>query len=132
MNEWKIKQDIYHRLNKDHKDDLTTVNVVITDNIKEDALKHFDQRVDEWIYPAKSYFVAFCYAYWISVDYNEDFWELLKDPALLYNNDPYFKPYNDETAEIYDYLFDRVDWPIPMRGMVPDVKEYYDAEIGYE
>lgn len=132
MQEWKIKQDIYHRLNSDYKDDLNKVDIVITDTIKEDALRHFDEKVDQWIYPAKSYFVAFCYAYWISVDYNEDFWELLKDPDLLYGNDPYFKPYSEETAEIYDYLFDMVDWPIPMKGMVPDVKEYYDAEIGYE
>lgn len=131
MQEWKIKQDIYHRLNKDHKDDLNNVEIVISDNIKIDALKHFFEKVDEWIYPAKSYVVAYCYAYWISVDFNEDFWQLLNDPDLLYGNDPYFKTY-DEDPETYDFLFDNIDWPIPMKGMIPDIKEYYDAEIGYE
>jgi hypothetical protein len=27
---------------------------------------------------------------------------------------------------------DKVKFPIPMLGMVPDIKEYYDAEIGSE
>ena len=130
MKEWKIKQEIYHRLNKEHGDDLRNVEIVISQNVKEDALRHFFERVDEWIYPSKSYFVAFCYAYWIKVEYNEDFWELLNDPDLLYGNDPYFKTY-DEDPEVYDFLFDHVDWPIPMTGMVPDVREYYDEEIGF-
>lgn len=129
MQEWKIRQIVYHRLNHEHDDDLKTKKIVIKDNIKEYAFDHFYKRIDEWIYPAKSYFVAYCYAYWIGRDFDEDFWELLKDPDLLYGNDPYFKPYNDETAEIYDYLFDMIDWPIPMKGMVPDVYEYYKKEI---
>lgn len=129
MQEWKIRQTVYHRLNHEHDDDLKTKKIVIKDNIKEYAFDHFYKRIDEWIYPAKSYFVAYCYAYWISRDFDEDFWELLKDPDLLYGNDPYFKPYSDETAEIYDYLFDMIDWPIPMKGMVPDVYEYYKKEI---
>lgn len=126
--EWKIKQEIYHRLNTEHSDDLNQVDIVITDNVKEEALRHFFERIDEWIYPAKSYFVAFCYAYWISKDFGEDFWELLKDPQLLHQNDPYFKTY-DENPEVYDFLFDNIDWPISMEGMVPDVRNYYEREF---
>ena len=37
---------------------------------------------------------------------------------------------DQDTDKVYEYLFDNVDWPIPMTGMVPDIKEYYDAEIG--
>lgn len=130
MKEWQIKQEIYHRLNPEPVDDLNKLESIYTEeNIKEDALKHFHERVEDLIYPAKSYFVAYCYAYWISVDYNEDFWELLNDPDLLAGNDPYYKTY-DEDSKIYDFLFDHVDWPIAMTGMTPDVKEYYDAEIG--
>jgi hypothetical protein len=129
MKEWKVKQEVYHRLNKEYSDDLNKVDIVISDKVAEDALRHFFEYVDEWIYPSKSYVVAYCYAYWISIDYNEDFWQLLKDPMLLAGNDPYYKTY-DESPEVYDYLFDHVDWPIPMKGMVPDIKEYYDAEIG--
>lgn len=129
MKEWKVKQEIYHRLNQSYADDLNEVDIVITDNVKEDAARHFFEYVNEWIYPSKSYAVAFCYAYWISQDYDEDFWELLRDPNLLAGNDPYYKTYN-ESPEVYNYLFDVVDWPIAMTGMVPDIKEYYDVEIG--
>jgi hypothetical protein len=128
MKEWKIRQELFHRLNKEYSDDLNKVEITTSDNIEEDALRHFFERIDEWIYPAKSYFVAYCYAYWISVDFNEDFWTLLRDPMLLAGNDPYFKTY-DESPEIYNYLFDHIDCPIPMKGMVPDVYEYYKEEI---
>ena len=92
MQEWKIKQEIYHRLNTEHTDDLNKVDIVITTNVKEDALRHFVEYVDEWIYPAKSYAVAYCYAHWISIDYNENFVGqlpyikhlLLKMSVLLY------------------------------------------------
>ena len=128
MQEWKIKQEVYHRLNTEHSDDLNKVDIVITKHVKQDALRHFFEYVKEWIYQSKSYVVAFCYAYWISQDYNEDFWELLRDPMLLAGNDPHYKTY-DESPEVYDYLFDNVDWPIPMKGMVPDIYEYYKEEI---
>lgn len=128
MKEWKLRQEVFHRLNNDHSDDLNKVDIVVSDNIAHDALRHFFERVDEWVYPAKSYFVAYCYAYWISQDFQEDFWQLLRDPDLLYGNDPYFQPY-DKSPDIYDFLFDNVDWPIPMKGMVPDVYEYYKEEI---
>jgi hypothetical protein len=132
MQEWKIKQEIYHRIYYSPIDDLNNIKIVYgEENIKETALRHFFERIDDFLYPAKSYVVAFCYAYWISQTYNEDFWELLKDPKLLYDNDPYFKTY-DEDPEIYDFLFDHVDWPIPMKGMIPDIRKYYDAEIGFE
>ena len=129
MQEWKIKQEIYHRLNTEHTDDLNEVDIVITTNVKEDALRHFVEYVDEWIYPAKSYAVAYCYAHWIRIDYNENFWNLQNDPMLLAGNDPYYKTL-DESREIYEYLYDNIEWPIPMTGMVPDIKEYYNAEIG--
>lgn len=128
MQDWKINQEIYHRLQTIHSDDLNSVDIVYSDNVKEDALRHFFEKVDEWIYPSKSYVVAFCYAYWISRDFGEDFWQLLNDPDLLYGNDPYYKTFN-ESPEVYDYLFDNVDWPIPMQGMVPDIYEYYKDEI---
>lgn len=132
MKTWRLKQELYHRLNKDYSDDLNKVDILISDDIIEDAYRHFVERVDEWIYPAKSYFVAICYASWISKDFNEDFYELLNDPMLLSGNDPYFVTYEND-KEIYDQLISRIEINnIEMTGMVPDVKEYYDAEIGYE
>lgn len=129
MRDWKINQELYHRLNTEYTDDLNKIDIVITENIKEDALRHFVEYVDEWIYPAKSYVVAFCYAYWISQEFfNENFYDLLNDPKLLYGNDPYFKPYNED-PDTYNYLMEHVEFPIPMKGMVPDIREYYNAEI---
>jgi hypothetical protein len=129
MQEWKIKQEIYHRLNHEYRDDLNEVDVVMSDDYN-DIIRHFHEKVDQWIYPAKSYFVAVCYASWISEDYNEDLIELLKDPMLLAGNDPYFKTY-EEDQETYNKILRDIELPLKMTGMVPDVKEYYDEEIGF-
>lgn len=132
MPEWRIRQELYHRLNTEHDDDLNTKDIVYrTDNLIGDILLHFNGQVDEWIYPAKSYFVAFCYAHWISIDFNEHFFDLLDHPMLLAGNDPYFKRYS-ESPEIYDEILDIVEWPLEMKGMVPDVRKYYEVEIGSE
>lgn len=130
MKEWKIRQEIYHRLHKQYSDDLNSVEIHFTDNIAEDALKHFHEQVDKWIYPAKSYFVAICYASWIAEDFGEDFYQLLDDDMLLAGNDPYFVPYNED-KETYDKILQQIKIPLPRTGMVPDVKEYYDEEIGF-
>lgn len=130
MHEWKIKQEIYHRLNTEHTDDLNTVDIVITDDVVSDAVRHFDQQINQWIYPAKSYFVAICYAHWISQDYDQDFYQLLNDAQLLAGNDPYFVTYDQDPAT-YDAILQHTKFPLPMTGMVPDVRQYYDAEIGY-
>jgi hypothetical protein len=129
MQEWKIKQEIYHRLNNEYRDDLNNVDIVIS-NEYNNIIRHFHEKVDQWIYPAKSYFVAVCYASWIAEDYNEDLIELLRDPMLLAGNDPYFKTY-DEDPETYDKILRDIELPLKMNGMVPDVKEYYDEEIAF-
>jgi hypothetical protein len=129
MQEWKIKQEIYHRLNNEYRDDLNNVDIVIS-NEYNNIIRHFHEKVDQWIYPAKSYFVAVCYASWIAEDYNEDLIELLRDPMLLAGNDPYFKTY-DEDPETYDKILRDIELPLKMNGMVPDVKEYCDEEIAF-
>ena len=134
MKEWQVKQEVYHRLNKNHTDDLNKVEIVFDDNqevIIKNAIRHFNEKVDEWLYPAKSYVVAICYAYWISRDFDEDFYDLLNEPMLLAGNDPYFKTY-ENSKEIYDSILNNIDWPLMViHGMVRDIKGYYDVEIGY-
>jgi len=130
MKSWKVKQEIYHRLTQTFTDDLNEVSISYTDDIVNDAVRHFYEYVDQWIYPAKSYFVAICYAQWISEDYDEDFYSLLNDPDLLHGNDPHFVIY-DNDSETYDAIIERVPF-INMAGMVPDVREYYEAECGKE
>ena len=129
MKDWKARQAAFHAVTEDFKDDLNDVDVVISDDIVADAVMHFEEKVDEWIYPAKSYVVAICYAKWLEQDFGEDFYEVLDDPDLLYGNDPYFVPYsNDEgtyNAILEEIYFDE------NAGMVPDIHEYYKEEMFY-
>ena len=66
MKEWKIRQQTFDMLNgsEGYKDDLNDVdiNLVEGDEIIDEAIRHFNEYVDEWIYPSKSYVVAICYA----------------------------------------------------------------------
>jgi hypothetical protein len=129
MKEWRIRQEIYHRLNRDHDDDLNKIEIKITNTIVEDAVRHFNERVNDWIYPAKSYFVAICYAEWLSEDFGEDFYDLLNDEMLLAGNDPYFRTFFED-PDTYSEILNRIDRSIPMKGMVPDVRKYYEKEFG--
>ena len=93
MKEWKIKQEIFHRLHKKYDDDLKLFDIEVTDNVVEKAIEYFNNDKLGWVYPSKSYVVAICYAKWISQDFNENFYEILNDGNLLSGNDPYFLPY---------------------------------------
>lgn len=127
MKEWKVRQEVYRRLNESTTDDLNKVDIVWRpETIVEDALRHWDEEVDEWIYPGKSYFVAICYAYWISEDFEEDFEEVLNDPDLL-PGDPYFLPYS-QAEEVYDEILSAVRY-IEDGAMVSEVRNYYDEEM---
>ena len=96
---WRARQILFSTKAEtfEHKfrDDLADVEISWKpDTIVDDAVLHFNEKVNEWIYPAKSYFVAICYAKWISADFYEDFYEVLDHPDLL-PNDPHFKPYSE-------------------------------------
>lgn len=128
MKDWKIKQELYHRLNVVHEDDLSKVQIEKSDDIINNAIRYFNEKDVGWIYPAKSYAVAICYAWWLTADFNEDFYELLNDKDLLYRNDPYFRPYSASKEE-YNAILDKV-LPIDEdKGMVPDIKKWYKAEF---
>jgi len=128
MQDWKVRQDIYHRLHNEHSDDLNKVDIRMEDDIVTWAVKHFNERVDDWVYPAKSYFVAICYANWLAEDFKLNFVDLLNDPDLLHGNDPYFVPYKQDKMTYLD-IIGQVRFPIPMKGMVPDVYDYYRKEM---
>ena len=128
MKDWKIKQELYHRLNVVHEDDLSKVNIQKTKNLVDDAIRYFNERDIGWIYPSKSYVVAICYAWWLSHDFQEDFADLLNDKDLLYGNDPYFKPYSED-KDTYNAIIDKVLPINETKGMVPDIKKWYTAEF---
>ena len=133
MDEWKLRQEIYHRLNTEHTDDLNDKAVVFTNNVVEDAIRYFNERDIGWIYPSKSYMVGICYAKWLSEEFGGDPLEYLNDPDLLYGNDPYFVTYNED-KETYDSILDKIlGWKFNSTlGMCPDVKNYFIEEFQLE
>jgi hypothetical protein len=130
MEEWKIRQEIYHRLNTEFDDDLNTKEIVMTNDIIGNAVRYFNDRDIGWIYPAKSYMVGICYARWLSEEFGGDPLEYLEDPDLLYGNDPYFVQYSADPASYHEVLNSIGGWDFDQNsGMVPDVKEYFNDEF---
>jgi hypothetical protein len=126
--EWKIRQKLYHKTNTEHDDDLNKLHTEYSSNIIETAVKYFNDKDLGFVYPAKSYVVAICYAYWLSKDFNENFYELLNDKDLLFGNDPYFKTYEEDT-KTYDEILKNIMPFNENKGIVPDIKNYYMAEF---
>ena len=129
IEEWKIRQEIYHRLNRNYVDDLKNQVIHISKNISEDAIKYFNEKNLGWVYPSKSYMVGICYAKWISRYFGGEPINYLNCPDLLFNNDPYFIPY-DEDKKTYNKILNAVTWSFDeQKGMVPDVKKYFLEEF---
>jgi len=130
MTSWKVNQEIYHRLNHQFSDDLNQQNIItVPDNEVVDwAVKYFTDDPG-WVYPSKSYVVAICYAKWLTKEFGEMFYSVLDDPDLLYNNDPYFKPYS-QAKETYDSIIKNVGLDFDeSTGVIPDIRKYFDAEF---
>jgi hypothetical protein len=129
MKEWKIRQEIFHRLNIDHDDDLSLHTVEVRDEIVENAIKYFTTTELGWVYPAKSYVVAICYARWLNQHFGEDFYESLNDPELLHGNDPYYVPY-EQDKDTYNMILNAVGFNFNEDiGIIPDVKMYFLKEF---
>lgn len=127
--EWKIRQEIYHRLNTDHSDDLNTKDVEMSGNIVGNAVRYFHERDIGWIYPAKSYMVAICYSRWLAREFGGRPVEYLDDPELLFKNDPYFVEYS-RNPQIYHQILNQIGWEFDESdGMVPDVYQYFREEF---
>jgi hypothetical protein len=130
MKDWKIQQELYHRLTPVHDDDLNDKDIVITDNIVTDAVRYFKESNLGWIYPSKSYMVGICYARWLAETVGGDPLDYLNDPDLLYGNDPYFVIYNDAPKIYVDILESIGGWNFDKTtGMVPDVRKYFNEEF---
>ena len=130
MKEWKIKQEIYHRLNPEHVDDLKNFDVKIDTDIVGYAIKYFETTDIGWIWPAKSYMVGICYARWLAEEFGGRPLEYLNDPTLLYNNDDYFKTYSEDPATYIRILEKIGGWNFDnTRGVVPQVRTYFDLEF---
>jgi len=129
MQDWKIKQELYHRMNQIHSDDLNDKEIMLSNDIVDNAIRYFKETNVGWIYPAKSYMVGICYARWLSEEYGGHPLDYLEDAELLYGNDPYFVQYSTDPASYHKILNSIGGWEFDQIGMVPDVKEYYKAEF---
>lgn len=130
MEEWKMRQEVFHRLNTEFDDDLNDKEIVIEEEIVEWAIKYFRQKDLGWIYPAKSYMVAICYARWISEEFGGDPFLILDEEDLLFGNDPYFQRYSNDPGT-YHKILNRVGWWNfnEASGFVPDVRRYFEEEF---
>lgn len=130
MKEWKIRQEIYHRLNQVYDDDLNTKEVEMSTDIVNNAVRYFNETDIGWIYPAKSYMVGICYSRWLSETFGGDPLEYLDDQGLLYNNDPYFVKYSTDSETYLKILDDIGGWNFNQtKGMVSDVRQYFIEEF---
>lgn len=102
MDEWKIRQHIYHKTHE-IQDDITDKPVVLIpdDQIVRYAVDYFVAQSETLVYPAKSYAVAIVYALLLHKYFGVDVRVALADPLLLYGNDKFFVPYN-QNAKAYD------------------------------
>jgi hypothetical protein len=132
MQDWKIRQELYHRLNREHRDDLKQFDVQITEDIVGDAVKYFKDKDVGWLYPAKSYMVGICYSKWLSDEFGGEPLEYLNDEDLLYGNDPYFVTYKEDSITYNEILNMIGGWNFDFTGIVPDVKEYFNDEFMIE
>lgn len=134
MKEWQIRQELYHRLNTEHSDDLSNFDVEVNGDIINNAIKYFKGTDIGWVYPAKSYMVGICYARWLSEEFGGEPLDYLNNEHLLYGNDPYFVTYDNDTATYDEILKNIGGWNFENIGIVPDVRGYFDEEflIGHE
>lgn len=126
---WKERQEIYHNNRKVFDDDLRNFELEFSDDIVNNAIRYFNDRSIGWVYPAKSYAVGICYAKWVSDYFGVDFYDALNDSELLFNNDPYYIPYNKD-KETYDKIIEQITLSFDeTKGMIPDIKKYFTEEF---
>ena len=108
MKEWKVRHKLFHMLyqGEDLGDDLSKETIIFEEEDKkiiQRALEYPVKQTKELYYPGKSYAVAIIFAKLLELHFNENFYEVLDDESLLYENDPYFKKYSDK-KEVYDNI----------------------------
>lgn len=129
MKTWKMCQQIYNSLVQEHTDAEHLHKRVYSDEIVEHALDYVRHRHPYGVYPAKSYIIAIIYAHLLKETYQEDFYEVLNDPDLLYGQDTHFVPYSED-PETYDAIIDRLrtmpNWIAG--GWAPFTVDYFHKE----
>lgn len=129
MKDWKYKQQLYHLTNfsDDHIEEKSYI--IQNDDLVKDIIEYFSIQSDVLIYPAKSYAVAIVYAKLLEKYFDEDFYEVLNDPELLYGNDQFFIKYSDD-IDVYDEVISKID--LTFKNSIPQVRStisYFEKEF---
>lgn len=101
-------------MNPHFSDDLENEEIIFEDlpeMIVKRALDYPKVQSKELYYPGKSYCIAVTYAKLLEIHFKEDFISCLDDPDLLFNNDPYFRPYSSD-KNVYDQIISGYDWKV--------------------
>lgn len=122
---YKEYQQLYDALVTEHPDDFANMEIVIEDELVNNALHYFKEATFPLIYPAKSYAVAIIYATKLNELYGIPVIDVLDDSDLFLGQDPYFIPYSED-PETYDAIMtaleDMSDWM--SSGWAPQSVEY--------
>lgn len=128
---WKSRQKAFYSTNKTFDDSISNNEIILLDSDEEiinKAIEYFYKDQQALYYPSKSYCVALIYSQLLSLHFKVDATEALNDPDLLYNNDPYFKVY-DESKHIYNSIIDnlpRFFWESSTKSVRKTVQCFYE------
>ena len=133
IKEYKLRQEMYHNLNKP-SDLIGTTNHKWTWDLLDDEelvqriIEYFTIPVAKLSYPSKSYAVAVIYAKLLNKYFKVPVLKALRDKDLLYGNDKFFIPYdNKNSADIYDrVLLKPINWKLPQ---VMATEQYFKEEF---
>jgi len=117
MKNYKDLQHLYHcTMQTTDYIDNNDIIYVSRQNLPERIIAYFNIEVTQLEYPAKSYAVAIIYAKLLEKYFDEDFYQALNDPDLLYNNDRFFVPYKEDQV-MYDHVLSQIS--LNFNGWLP-------------
>jgi hypothetical protein len=123
---WKERRKLSYLTNTFDDVGLEHQYIKMTDKEIIDMTVSFFETESKLIYPPKSYFVAIIYAHYISKYFNENFYKLLNNKELLFD-DKYFVIYSKKKY-IYDEIISKIDNVESYNSILPTLK-YFNQEF---
>lgn len=103
---WKDRRKLSYLMHEFDDVGLSHSYIALTDKELVEMVINFFKTESLLVYPAKSYFVAIVYAHCIKKYFGEDFYEVLNDKELLFD-DKYFIPYKEDKS-VYDEIIKQI------------------------
>jgi hypothetical protein len=137
VKEYKLLQRIFYAtlLTDEFDDDIDKLDVTIKDDKDDEqfiaSVKHYI--LDETaplVFPCKSYAVAVIYAKLIAKYFNEDFYDVLSDPELMFNNDRFFIPYSRDMFT-YNAILNDLNVQVELENIEQSTNPNHVATVKY-